>query len=153
MAVLLLSCVLGTKAEESVILSLKNGTEVAFAFSSKTRLAMGEELTISVSDGTNVVYAYTDVEHVRFGEFSTTGIDSAPGTENTPDVTFRICDGLLQVFGLPQGESVSVYDLAGHRVAMQKQIADGCTLSIPLNVSGVLVVRTSTGISYRIVNP
>lgn len=152
-AVLLLACVLGARAEEGVILSLKDGTEVAFAFSSKPRLAMGGELTITAPDGTNVVYAYADVRNVRFGEFSTTGIGSAPGTENTPDVTFRISDGLLQVFGLPHGESVSVYDLGGRRVAMQKQTTDGCTLSIPLNVSGVLVVHTSTGISYRMLTP
>ena len=153
MAVLLLSCVLGARAEEGVILSLKNGTEVAFAFSAKPRLAMGEELTITAPDGTNVVYAYADVKNVRFGEFSSTGIDSAPGTENTPDVTFRISSGQLHVFGLPQGESVSVYDLGGRRVAMQKQATDGGTLSIPMNVTGVLVVRTSTGISYRVSNP
>lgn len=153
MAVLLLACILGSRAEESVILSLKNGTEVAFAFSSKLRLAMGDELTISASDGTNVVYAYADVEKVRFGEFFTTDIDSAPAKENMPDVTFRISGGQLHVFGLSQGESVSVYDLAGHRVAMQKQTTDGCTLSIPLNVSGVLVVHTSTGISYRMLPP
>lgn len=150
MVVLLLACALGAMAEEGVILSLKDGTEVTFAFSSKPRLAMGEELTITAPDGTNVVYAYADVRNVRFGEFSTTGIDSAPGTENTPDVTFRISDGMLQVFGLPHGESVSVYDLGGHRVAMQKQATYGGTLSIPLNVTGVLVVRTSTGISYRV---
>ncbi len=153
MAVLLLSCVLGARAEEGVLLSLKDGTEVAFAFSSKPRLAMGGELTITVPDGTNVVYAYADVKNVRFGEFVTTDIDSASGTENTPDVTFRISGGQLHVFGLPQGESVSVYDLAGRRVAMQKQTTDGCTLSIPLTATGVLVVRTTTGISYRMVNP
>lgn len=152
-ALLLLSCVLGARAEEGVILSLKDGTEVAFAFSSKPRLAMGGELTFTVPDGTNVVYAYADVKNVRFGEFVTTDIDSAPGTENTPDVTFRISDGLLQVFGLPHLESVSVYDLGGRRVAMQKQASEGGTLSIPLPVSGVLVVRTTTGISYRMVNP
>ena len=151
--VLLLACVLGAMAEEGVILSLKDGTEVTFAFSSKPRLAMGEELTITAPDGTNVVYAYADVKNVRFGEFVTTDIDSAPGTENTPDVTFRISDGMLQVFGLPHGESVSVYDLGGRRVAMQKQATDGGTLSIPLNATGVLVVRTSTGISYRVSNP
>lgn len=153
MAVLLLACVLGARSEGGVILSLKNGTEVAFAFSAKPRLAMGEELTITAPDGTNVVYAYADVKNVRFGEFSSTGIDSAPDTENTPDVTFRINGGQLHVFGLPQGESVSVYDLGGRRVAMQKQAGEGCTLSIPLNATGVLVVRTTTGISYRMVNP
>ena len=153
MAVLLLSCVLGARAEEGVILSLKNGTEVAFAFSTKPRLAMGEELTIIAPDGTNVVYAFADVRNVRFGELTITGIDSAPGTENMPDVTFRINGGQLHVFGLPQGESVSVYDLAGRRVAMQKQATDGSTLSIPLNATGVLVVRTTIGISYRMVTP
>lgn len=152
-AVLLLSCVLGARAEEGVILSLKDGTEVAFAFSSKPRLAMGDELTISTPDGMYVVYSYADVRNFRFGEFTTTGIDSAHGTKNTPDVTFRISGGQLHVFGLLQGESVSVYDLAGGRVAMQKQTTDGSTLSVPLNATGVLVVRTSTGISYRISNP
>ena len=114
---------------------------------------MGEELTITAPDGTNVVYAYADVRNVRFGEFAITGIDSAPGTENTPDITFRISGGQLHVFGLPQGESASVYDLAGRRVAMQKQTTDGSTLSIPLNATGVLVVRTTTGISYRVAIP
>lgn len=138
MAVFLLSCVLGAGAEDGVVLSLKDGTEVAFAFSYKPRLAMGGELTITAPDGTDVVYAYADVKNVRFGEFSTTGMDSVPGTENTPDVTFRISGGLLQVFALPHGESVSVYDLGGRCVAMQKQTADGGTLSIPLPVSGSL---------------
>ena len=153
MAVLLLSCVLGARAEEGVILSLKDGTEVAFALSSKPRFAMGEELTVTAPDGTNVVYAFADVRNVRFGEFTITGIDSAPGTENTPDVAFRISGGQLHVFGLPQGESVNIYDLAGRRVAMQKQTTDGSTLSISLNATGVLVVRTSTGISYRVAIP
>ena len=151
-AVLLLSSVLGARAEEGVILSLKDGTEVAFAFSSKPRLAMGEELAISTPDGMYVVYSYADVRNFRFGEFTTTGIDSAHGTKNTPDVTFRISGGQLHVFGLLQGESVSVYDLAGCRLAMQKQTTDGSTLSVPLNATGVLVVRTSTGISYRVSN-
>ena len=152
-AVLLLSSVLGVRAEEGVILSLKDGTEVAFAFSSKPRLATGEEFTISTPDGMYVVYSYADVRNFRFGEFTTTGIDSAHGTKNTPDVTFRISGGQLHVFGLPQGESVSVYDLAGRCLAMQKQTTDGSTLSVPLNATGVLVVRTSTGISYRVSNP
>ena len=152
-AVLLLSSVLSVRAEEGVILSLKDGTEVAFAFSSKPRLAMGDELTISTPDGMYVVYSYADVRNFRFGEFTTTGIDSAHGTKNTPDVTFRISGGQLHVFGLPQGERVSVYDLAGRRVAMQKQTTDGSTISVPLNATGVLVVRTSTGISYRVSNP
>ena len=153
MVVLLLACVLGAMAEEGVILSLKDGTEVTFAFSSKPRLAMGEELTITAPDGTNVVYAYADVRNVRFGEFSGTGIDSAPGTENTPDVTFCISGGQLHVFGLPQGESVSVYDLAGRRVAMQRQNADGTPLCVPCLPRGVLAVRTSTGIAYRVLIP
>lgn len=150
-AVLLLSCVLCVRAEEGVILSLKDGTEVAFAFSSKPRLAMGEELTIAAPGGIKVAYA--EVRNIRFGEVTTTGIDSGTETKNTPDVTFRISGGQLHVFGLPQGECVSVYDLAGRRLAMQKQTTDGSTLSVPLNATGVLVVRTSTGISYRVSNP
>lgn len=153
MVLLMLASVLNIKAEEGVILSLKNGSEVAFAFTTKPRLAMGEVFTISASDGTNVIYSYSDVKSFRFGEFSVTAIETLRGTEDTAGVTFRISGGQLQVFALPQGESVSVYDLDGRRVAMQKQMTDGGVLNIPLNANGVLVVRTSTGISYRVVIP
>lgn len=153
MAVFVLFGILSTKAEEAIILTLKDGGEVAFAFSTKPRLVMGEELTISAPDATGVSYPYADVKNVRFGEVTTTDIESASGTGETPDVTFSIRGNQLQVFGLPQGESVSVYNLAGKRVAMQKQTQDATVLNIPLNARGVLVVRTSTGISYRVVLP
>lgn len=153
MAVLLLAYALATRADEGVVLSLKDGTEVAFTFATKPRLAMGEELTISSTDGTKVVYAYADVKDIRFGELITTGIDSVLGKVETPEVTFRISGGQLQVIGLPIGESVSVYDLDGRRVAMQKQNADGTHLFVPCLARGVLVVRTSTGLAYRVLIP
>ena len=51
------------------------------------------------------------------------------------------------------GEFIIIHDDDTGRVAMQKQTTDGSTLSVPLNATGVLVVRTSTGISYRVLNP
>ena len=150
LTVLLLSSALSARADEGVILSLKDGREVAFAFSAKPRLAFGEELKINAADGICVNYNYADVRNVRYGEIIETGIDEVEHSGITYDATFRISDGQLQVFGLPAGESVSVYDLNGHRVAMQKQVKDGTILSIILDSHGVFVIRTSNGISYKI---
>lgn len=153
MAVLLLVSGMHAWAEEGVILSLKNGSEIGFAFSSKPRLTMGTELTFTSSDGVSVSYAYAEVKNVRFGEFSVTGIEDVETVAQTPDVSFRISAGTLMVSGLPVGENVRVYDLSGHLVAMQEQTADGAVLSVLVPARGVLVVRTSNGISYRILNP
>lgn len=153
LTILLLTSTFGAKADEGVILSLKDGREIAFAFSAKPRLAIGEELRISATDGTCVSYNYADVRHVRYGEIADAGIEKVEHTGSSSDAVFRFNDGQLQVFGLPAGESVSVYDLNGHHVAMQKQAKDGTVLCITLNSRGVLVIRTSNGISYKVSIP
>ena len=81
------------------------------------------------------------------------GIEKVEQTGSSSDAVFRFNDGQLQFFGLPAGESVSVYDLNGHHVAMQKQAEDDTVLCITLNSRGVLVIRTSNGISYKVSIP
>lgn len=149
---LLLGTSMGARADEGVILKLKVGQEVAFAFSGKPCISTGEELGITMPDGTNVSYDYAEVSSIRFGTYTITGIEETTSAEGV-DVSFRIDGGVLSVSGLPRGESVSLYNLSGQRLASKKQTATDSTLSISLPAHGVLVIRTSTGVSYRVMNP
>jgi hypothetical protein len=101
-------------------------------------------------DGTKVSYAFDAVRNVRFGAVDATGIEETTGRQ---DVVFRFSDGMLRVYGLPVGENVAVYSVNGQHQVSRSQESDGEVLSIPLSAKGVLVVRTSTGVSYKIMNP
>lgn len=136
-------------AEDGVIVKLKDGGEVGFVFSSKPNVAPGEELTISTADGTVVSYDYAEVRSVSFGEVTVTGVDDVE-TSPSCDVVFRLLDGRLTVEGLSAGASVSVYTVGGQLLTTEKQTADGAALSVPLDARGVLIVRTSTGVSYKV---
>lgn len=138
-------------AEDGVIVKLKNGSEVGFVFSSKPNVTPGAELSITTSDGASVSYDYAEVRSVRFGDVTSTGIDDVTSSP-VCDVVFRLLDGKVVVEGLPAGESVSVYNASGQLLATEKQSADGTALSVPLDARGVLIVRTSTGVSYKVMN-
>lgn len=153
LAVLLLSFGISARADRGVILSLKDGREATFAFSSKPRLTIGEELIISADDGTFVSYNYLEIKHVRYGDITSTGINEVESTSLSSNVVFRVNDGRLQVFGLPAGESVSVYGLNGQRVTTHEQGQDNTVISIFLNAHSVHIIRTSNGISCKVVTP
>lgn len=150
--VLLFTTCMQAIAEEGVVLTLKSGQEVAFIFTSKPRITTNEVLTITTQDKTEVSYEYDEVRNIRFGEFTSTGLKDIAGNEDV-DVSFKISNGVLYVYGLTKGEKVGVYNLAGQCVAHQQQTTDNAMLSIQLSVNGIVVVRTSSGISYRVMIP
>lgn len=137
-------------AEDGVILTLKSGEELGFVFSGRPTITVKDELLITMADGTKISYAFDAVRNVRFGAIDPTGIGETSGTK---DVVFRFSDGVLRVYGLPVGESVAVYSVNGQRQVSRSQESEGEVLTIPLSAKGVLVVRTSTGVSYKIMNP
>lgn len=139
-------------AYEGVVLTLKDGQELRFMFSEKPTVIHGRELTIIAPDATTVSYDYTQVRSLRFGEFVPTAIEEVEG-DSASVVSFKIVDGTLYVYGLPAGEKVSVYTISGQRVGAKQQIDENTVLSLPLTSKGVLIVTTSTGISYRVLNP
>ncbi len=152
LAVALLCSGVNALADEGVVLTLKDGQELRFMFSEKPTVIHGRELTIIASDATTVSYDYTQVRSLRFGEFVPTAIEEVEG-DSAPVVSFKIVDGTLYVYGLPAGERVSVYTISGQRVGAKRQSDNGVVLSLPLTSRGVLIVTTSTGISYRVLNP
>ena len=137
-------------AEDGVILTLKSGEELGFVFSGRPTITVKDELLITMADGTKISYAFDAVRNVRFGAIDPTGIGETSGSQ---DVVFRFSDGVLRVYGLPVGESVAVYSVNGQRQVSRSQESEGEVLTIPLSAKGVLVVRTSTGVIYKIMNP
>jgi hypothetical protein len=140
------------KADDGVILKLKNGSEVGFVFTSKPKITPSAKLNIATVDGTSVSYDYADVRSVTFGDVTSTGIEDVAASAAC-DVVFRLFDGKVVVEGLPAGESVSVYDLNGQRVTTHEQGQDNTVISIFLNAHSVHIIRTSNGISCKVVTP
>lgn len=138
-------------ANDGVVIKLKNGDEIGFGFSSKPRIEMGTELRINTVVGTSVSYDFADVCNVTFGNISSTGIGNTYNSQ-TCDVVFRLLDGILAIDGLPKGESVNIYNLSGQMLATSTQSVDGATLRLTLTDHKILIVRTSTGISYKVFN-
>lgn len=142
--------VIKAMAEEGVILTLKSGQEVNFVFSSKPCISTSDaELIITTADGNKLSYDYTEVRNISFSTTTGTNITETIAQQET-EVTFKTSSNVLFVYNLPVGESVSIYTLSGYRIATQKQTTKGAILNLPLKESGMHVVCTNTGISYRI---
>ena len=138
------------KAEEGVLLKLKSGAEVGFVFTFQPKIATGAELVIKTADGTSVSYDYAEVCSISFGDVALTDISDVKGESSK--VVFRLQDGKLSVEGLKVGESVSVYNVSGKMLHQVKQSMNALPLQIPLTEKGVLIIRTSTGVSYKLIN-
>ena len=105
---------LGVMGEEGVLLQLKNGSIVGFAFSDKPTMLIGSALEIRAKK-TVVSYDYNEVKRVYWGEVQPNSISSAKDNINS-DVIFRINSNSLSVFGLSKGERVSIYDTTGRLI-------------------------------------
>lgn len=149
---LLLSGVVQAIADEGVIISLKNGQEYEFTFAEKPQIVFGKELTIMANAATALSHNYADVRSIRFSNGEDTGIDEVQQSGEETTISFKIAGNSLYVYGLPVGENVSIYSIGGQRVASQRQVSEGAVLAIPLTTRGVLLVHTSTGVSYKLLH-
>ena len=141
-------------ADDGVVLLLTSGSEVGFAFSSRPQVVPGEKLVIRCADGVEVSYAYGEVHRISWGEVgTTTSVDSSIVDDAPKRVQFSVSPSELLVNGLPVGESVSLCRADGQLVSTHLQDAEGATLRIPLSDSGLYIVRTSTGVSYKVLKP
>ena len=141
---------LSAKAEEGVIFHLYNGCEVGFVFTSQPKVVMGKELQITTSDGFNVSYDYTQVRSISCGDVSMTAIEEVVATPH--NLVFKFSEDKVMVEGLKQNETVSVYNLAGQLLTSVQQTSHSSPLTIALTQRGILIIRTSTGVSYKLTN-
>jgi hypothetical protein len=139
---------IGVMGEEGVLLQLKNGSTVGFAFSDKPTMLIGSTLEIRANK-TVVNYDYNEVKRVYWGEVQPNGISSAKDNINS-SVVFRINTNGLSVSGLTKGERVSVYDTTGRLVTTAISTQDNGTLDLSLKISnGIYIARTQSGISFK----
>ena len=132
---------IGVMGEEGVLLQLKNGSTVGFAFSDKPTMLIGSTLEIRANK-TVVNYDYNEVKRVYWGEVQPSGISSAKDNINS-SVVFRINTNGLSVSGLTKGERVSVYDTTGRLVTTAISTQDNGTLDLSLKTSnGIYIART-----------
>jgi uncharacterized protein YxjI len=97
-----------------------------------------------------VNYDYAEVSNISFGEVNLTDISDIK--DKSSKVVFRMLDGKLSVEGLKLNETVSVYDVSGKMLHQVKQSTNDLPLQIPLTEKGVLIICTSTGVSYKLIN-
>ena len=139
---------IGVMGEEGVLLQLKNGSTVGFAFSDKPTMLIGSTLEIRANK-TVVNYDYNEVKRVYWGEVQPNGISSAKDNINS-SVVFRINTNGLSVSGLTKGERVSVYDTTGRLVTTAISTQDNGTLDLSLKTSNsIYIARTQSGISFK----
>ena len=139
---------LGVMGEDGVLLQLKNGSIVGFAFSDKPTMLIGSALEIRAKK-TVVSYDYNEVKRVYWGEVQPNSISSAKDNVNS-DVIFRINSNSLSVFGLSKGERVSIYDTTGRLITTAISTKDNETLNLSLKTSnGIYIARTKSGISFK----
>lgn len=146
-AALMLLLPLTGMAKDGVILELKDGSVLGFEFDSKPVLVTGEQITMRTGQ-TEVSYPYASVRNLHFGEVSGTGI-SGLKEDKKADVTFSFSDAAVECQGLPEGGSVAVYTTDGRQVAAAKVSNGAATVKLP-TANGVYIVKTSTGVSYKI---
>ena len=139
---------IGVMGEEGVLLQLKNGSTVGFAFSDKPTMLIGSTLEIRANK-TVVNYDYNEVKRVYWGEVQPNGISSAKDNINS-SVVFRINTNGLSVSGLTKGERVSIYDTTGRLITTAISPKDNETLNLSLKPSnGIYIARTQSGISFK----
>ena len=140
-------------ADDGVLLLLTSGREVGFTFSSRPQVVPGDELVIRSADGVEVSYAYGDVQRLFWGDVGATSVDSPIAESAAGRVQFRVSPSELLVDGLPVGESVYLYRADGQLVSTHRQETESATLRIPLSDSGLYLVRTTTGVNYKMLKP
>ena len=140
-------------ADDGVVLLLTSGREVGFTFSSRPQVVPGDELVVRSADGVQVSYPYAEVQRLFWGEVTATSVDSPIADDVAGRVQFRVSAGELSVDGLPVAECVYLYRADGHLVGTHRQDVEGATLRIPLSDGGLYIVRTGTGLSYKVLMP
>lgn len=136
----------GIYAEDGVVLLLRNGNSVKFAFSEKPVMVMGSTLTMKTTSET-VDYNYTEIKRSYFGEI-TSSIDEVRENSKSESL-FRMTPAGMEVTGLQQGEKVSVYTVSGKLVYSTKSTGSQLNINLPSDRQ-VYVVKTDNGVSFKI---
>lgn len=129
-----------------------NGQKASFLFTSKPVIALDNDgLTVSSSGAASVTYTFAEVDRFYFEDNIETGISPAVMEQQEMRPVFSYNNGIISIYGLKSGESVSVYSIGGSKVCTANAGPDG-TANADINnaVSGVYVVSTGSGVSFKL---
>ena len=129
-----------------------NGQKASFLFTSKPVIAFDNDgLTVSSSGAASVSYTFAEVDRFYFEDNIETGISHAGMERQEMHPVFSYNNGIISIYGLKYGESVSVYSIGGSKVCTANAGPDGtANADISNVVSGVYVVGTGSGVSFKL---
>ena len=139
---------MGLQAAEGVILQLRNGQSVKFKFDETPVMVTGSEaLQIKTSKET-VVYDYADIVRSYFGDIDNPDSVDATTAESRNCLFYLSANG-LEVSGLQEGETVSVYYVNGVIAATAKSANGQASITLPKASRKTYIATTSRGITFK----
>ena len=131
---------------------LRNGKKVSFAFAEKPVIALSDaNLSVSVRGVQCVSYAYVDVQRVVVESDVVNAINDVVADAEKQHVVFTLSAGTLDIAGLAAGEQLAMYATDGKLILSEKADAEGkAAVSLAGIQQGVYIVRTQSGISYKL---
>ncbi len=138
------------ETQPGIILRLRDGSTVGFALESKPKILPHSSSLEIVTDKTTVSYSYSNIASIYSGNVDGGGIES-PTIDKKADVLFTIIDNSVEVSGLEAGETVTAYTSDGRSVCTARANADNETLRMTMPSSGVYIIRTSGGVSFKFI--
>ena len=135
-----------------VIFLLRSGKKVSFTFAEKPVITLSDtNLSVSVCGVECVNYSYADVQSVVVADDVVSAVDNVVGNDKSQHVVFSYSASTLNVSGLAANESIALYATDGKLMLSEKANADGkATMSLSSLQQGIYVVRTQSGISYKL---
>ena len=138
------------ETQPGIILRLRDGSTVGFTLESKPKIIPYNYSLEIVTDKTTVSYSYSKIASIYSGNVGGGGIES-PTIDKKADVLFTIIDNGVEVSGLGAGETVTAYTPDGRSVCSVRANTDNETLRMTMPSSGVYIIRTSGGISFKFI--
>ncbi len=138
------------ETQPGIILRLRDGSTVGFTLESKPKILPYSSSLRIVTDKTTVSYRYSEIASIYSGSVDGGGIES-PTIDKKADVLFTIIDNSVEVSGLGAGETVTAYTPDGRSVCSVRANTDNETLRMTMPSSGVYIIRTSGGISFKFI--
>ena len=131
---------------------LRSGQKVSFSFAEKPVVALSDDyLSVSVRGVERVSYAYADVQRVVVVDDVVSAIDNVLANDKSQHVVFSLSANVLNVSGLAANESMALYATDGKLMLSEKANAEGkAAMNLSSLQQGIYVVRTQSGISYKL---
>lgn len=131
---------------------LRSGKEVSFTFVEKPVIALSDAyLSVRVRGVERVSYAYADVQRVVVVDDVVSAIDNVVANDKSQHVVFSFSASTLNVSDLAANESIALYTIDGKLMLRERADADGkAAMNLSSLQQGIYVVRTQSGISYKL---